>query len=53
MIRPAMVFALALAAAGAAAAEPARDKLLDLYRAEAAKAAPGFAGFSAARAEAL
>jgi Domain of unknown function (DUF1924) len=42
-----------VAAAGAAAAEPARDRLLEIYRQEASRAATGFVGFSAARGEAL
>lgn len=54
MTRPALILALvASVAGGAAAAEPARDKLLESYRQEASRATPGFAGFSAARGEAL
>jgi hypothetical protein len=45
--------ALAAAGAAAAAAESPRDKLLEVYRQEASRAAPGFAGFSAARGAAL
>ncbi|MBX6370388.1 MAG: DUF1924 domain-containing protein [Rhodospirillales bacterium] len=54
MTRPALILALVASVAGAAAAaEPARDKLLESYRQEASRATPGFAGFSAARGEAL
>jgi hypothetical protein len=54
MARLAPILALvALVAAGPAAAESARGKLLEAYRQEASRAAPGFAGFSAARGEAL
>lgn len=41
------------ALAGPASASPARDKLLEAYAAEAKRADPAFAGFSAERGRAL
>jgi hypothetical protein len=55
-INPAIRIAVAaglLLAAGAEAADPQRQKILDAYAAEATRAVPGFAGFSAERGQAL